>query len=242
MTEPLKPENYYQKWTSSQRGTIPELLITLHTLPIIRFYVFSCALLELWSEGTAPFEFSQLLAYRAGEMELVKKHLSGIQNDNLAKLISSMISLNPEDRKSAEIYLDEERGRLFPDYFYTFLQPYLQIFSSNPVLPPDEKMLIMHQDINQLLNVCSYLDEMDNVRGTDNDGLILAIGTVTSCIRGLQHSKSRLRALEILRRLAEHTTSETILDRILPYIVSNIDDRGKYFIKKSGFPWEREYL
>lgn len=186
----------------------------------MRSYIFRCALLELWSEGTAPFEFSQLLAYRAGEMELVKKHLSGIQNEDLANLISSMISLNPDDRKTAEIYLDEERGRLFPDYFYTFLQPYLQIFSSNPVLPPDEKMLIMHQDINQLLNVCSYLDEEDNVRCTDNDGLILAIGTVTSCIRGLQHSKSRLRALEILRRLAEHTTSETILDRILPYIVS----------------------
>uniref|UniRef100_A0A1A9WUR9 Uncharacterized protein n=1 Tax=Glossina brevipalpis TaxID=37001 RepID=A0A1A9WUR9_9MUSC len=38
-----------------------------------------CALLELWTEGTAPFELSQLLAYRRGERELFEKHLQGIE-------------------------------------------------------------------------------------------------------------------------------------------------------------------
>lgn len=75
------------------------------------FCYFRCALLELWSEGTAPFEFSQLLAYRAGESELVQKHLDQLENENLRSLIASMISLKSEDRKSAEIYLDEEKGR-----------------------------------------------------------------------------------------------------------------------------------
>lgn len=70
-----------------------------------------CALLELWSEGTAPFEFSQLLAYRAGDLELVKKHLKGIENENLRNLIASMINRNPKERKSAEIYLDQMRGK-----------------------------------------------------------------------------------------------------------------------------------
>lgn len=68
-------------------------------------------MLELWSEGTAPFEFSQLLAYRAGDLELVKKHLKGIENENLRNLIASMINLNPKERKSAEIYLDQMRGK-----------------------------------------------------------------------------------------------------------------------------------
>lgn len=79
--------------------------------PFQPFHPFRCALLELWSEGTAPFEFSQLLAYRAGESELVQKHLDQLENENLRSLIASMISLKSEDRKSAEIYLDEEKGR-----------------------------------------------------------------------------------------------------------------------------------
>lgn len=73
--------------------------------------ICSCALLELWSEGSAPFEFSQLLAYRSGDMELVAKHLDQLENENLRNLIASMISRIPSDRKSAEVYLDEERGR-----------------------------------------------------------------------------------------------------------------------------------
>lgn len=44
-------------------------------------------------------------------MELVTKHLEQLENENLRNLISSMISRNPDDRKSAEVYLDEERGR-----------------------------------------------------------------------------------------------------------------------------------
>lgn len=72
--------------------------------------------MELWSEGTAPFEFSQLLAYRSGDLELVTKHMEQLENENLRSLIASMISRNPEDRKSAEDYLAEERGRLVLKY------------------------------------------------------------------------------------------------------------------------------
>lgn len=44
-------------------------------------------------------------------MELVTNHLQQIENDNLRNLIASMISLDPKQRKSADVYLDEERGR-----------------------------------------------------------------------------------------------------------------------------------
>lgn len=70
-----------------------------------------CALLELWSEGTAAFEFSQLLAYRKGDLEVVTKHLDKLENEDLRNLIASMISRNPADRKSAEVYLFQQRGK-----------------------------------------------------------------------------------------------------------------------------------
>lgn len=194
-------------------------------LPEMDIFSAGCALLELWSEGTAPFEFSQLLAYRSGDMELVTAHLAQLENDNLRSLIESMISLDPKERKSADVYLDEERGRLFPDYFYTFLQSYMQMFSSIPILPPDEKILRLHSDIDQIIDLLTSKNaDGENVENgeknvAENNGLIIITTVVTSCIRGLHYCITKLRCMEILQQLSMHTTSETVLDRILPYIV-----------------------
>uniref|UniRef100_A0A8W7NZV5 non-specific serine/threonine protein kinase n=1 Tax=Anopheles coluzzii TaxID=1518534 RepID=A0A8W7NZV5_ANOCL len=202
-------------------------------LPEMDIFSAGCALLELWTEGTAPFEFSQLLAYRRGEVDLVRKHLDGIENERLRQLVESMLSPDPRDRKSAELYLDQERGKLFPEYFYAFLQSYLQMFSTVPVVPPDEKVTRLHGDIGQIVQILTGggggggggddppepTDDDD-----DDDGLILITGVITSCIRGLSFCRSKLLALEILQALAENTTSETILDRILPYILHLAQD------------------
>lgn len=187
-----------------------------HLLPEMDVFSAGCALLELWTEGTgtAPFEFSQLLTYRNGENELVMRHLKSIENENLRNLLSSMLSINPKERKSAEIYLDMERGQLFPEYFYSFLQSYIPImFSSIPVVAGDDKILRLHSDIAQIIDIITK-DELED------DGLILITTLVTSCIRGLDHCSSKINCLEILHKLAQHTTSETILDRILPYILN----------------------
>lgn len=104
-----------RSWDAAHEHSILVVALYVRTAPymmvFVLFAIHRCALLELWSEGTAPFEFSQLLAYRSGDMELVTAHMAQLENDNLRNLISSMISLNPKERKSAEIYLDEERGR-----------------------------------------------------------------------------------------------------------------------------------
>jgi phosphoinositide-3-kinase regulatory subunit 4 len=185
-------------------------------LPEMDIFSAGCALLELWTEGnaTAPFEFSQLLTYRNGENDLVMRHLNSMDDEHLRNLLSSMLSINPKDRKSAEIYLDIERGRLFPEYFYSFLQSYIPIhFSSIPIVPNDDKIMRLHSDITQIIDIITK-DQLED------DGLILITTLVTSCIRGLIHCSSKIHCLEILRKLAHHTSSETILDRILPYIVS----------------------
>uniref|UniRef100_A0A182LU23 non-specific serine/threonine protein kinase n=1 Tax=Anopheles culicifacies TaxID=139723 RepID=A0A182LU23_9DIPT len=201
-------------------------------LPEMDIFSAGCALLELWTEGTAPFEFSQLLAYRRGEKDLVQKHLDSIENERLRELVESMLSLDAQERKSAELYLDYERGKLFPEYFYSFLQSYLQMFSTVPVVPPDEKVARLHSDIGQIIKILTGNDRepVEDDRGpehreaSDDDGLILITSVVTSCIRGLSFCRSKLLALEILQALAENTTSETILDRILPYILHLAQD------------------
>lgn len=141
------------------------------------------------------------------------------------------------------------------------------IFSAQPILPADEKILRIHQDIKNIIkiftqpsdaknyqdlveettdnsntdnietlmkegfkvmniNVTDFEEENDNKApeknemGPDSEGLILITSLVTSCIRGLHHCTSKLYCLEILQLLCENSSSETILDRILPYIVS----------------------
>lgn len=59
----------------------------------------------------------------------------------LQALVQSMVQKETSKRLSAEDYLQQERGKIFPEYFYTFLQSYMLIFSSStPILSPDEKI------------------------------------------------------------------------------------------------------
>jgi phosphoinositide-3-kinase regulatory subunit 4 len=193
-----------------------------------------------------------------------------------------MIEKNPANRKSAELYLSLARGKIFPEYFYGFLQSYMQIFSAAPILSPDEKISRLKKDIGNITNMLKNqnktkqqilnnlklknnktiefttdtykknlekikadlkdipkLDKLDSLinenwnsnmvlknskndlEGINNEeGLIIITQLVTSCIRGLHHSQSKLQSLEILLELADNTYEETILDRILPFIVS----------------------
>lgn len=135
-----------------------------------------------------------------------------------------MLDLTPMNRKSAEDYLDQERGQLFPEYFYSFLQSYLQMFSSLPIMTADDKILRLHSDIDHCIKVLtnkeSSLEESESKSNEfDEDGLILIITVVTSTIRGLHHCNTKICCLEILQKLSGYTISETILDRILPYIL-----------------------
>ncbi len=45
---------------------------------------------------------------------------------------------------------------------------------------------------------------------------------VTSNIRNLKFCDAKVKAMEILGKLAAHATSEIILDRIVPYVVSRV--------------------
>lgn len=103
----------------------------------------------------------------------------------------------------------------------------MQMFSSIPLLPPDEKIMRLHSDINQIIDLLSSKeansaesnDQEDGKVLQDNNGLIIITTVVTSCIRGLRYCITKLRCLEILQQLSMHTTSEIVLDRILPYIL-----------------------
>jgi len=105
-------------------------------------------------------------------------------------------------------------------------------------MSPDDKIQCLHKDIGHCIKVLTQAQDVtpeeEDKDGEqekkdptlcarlppEHDGLILIITVVTSCIRGLKQSNTKIAALELLQKLSKYTTSETILDRILPYIVS----------------------
>ncbi|PNF29119.1 hypothetical protein B7P43_G12623, partial [Cryptotermes secundus] len=202
-----------------------------------------CALTELFNEvHDAPFDLSELLAYCSSE-DNDFKHLDNLEDPDIRELIRSMSERNPARRQSAEVYLAQERNRVFPEYFYSFLQPYMLIFSAAPILSPDEKISRLRKDMQNIIKILrtDIGEEKGSVESGDGDwkereedggdsenseadGLVIITALVTSCIRGLHHCTSKLHCLDMLLELAVHTSSETILDRILPYVIHLVRD------------------
>ncbi|XP_073986579.1 vacuolar protein sorting 15 isoform X1 [Rhodnius prolixus] len=197
--------------------------------PAMDIFSAGCALAELFSDGHPPFDFSQLLAYRAGEFSM-EKYLSKLEDEPIRRLIEAMIQRDPTARHSAENYLAQERGGLFPEYFYTFLHSYMLIYcDTSLILSPDEKIERLKKDIHNIINLLISEEEKSNKKCNEQnyfhcEALVLITSLITSWIRGLHFTNSKLQCLEILLELAAHTSSETVLDRILPYIMFLIHD------------------
>ncbi|GMM37980.1 ubiquitin-binding serine/threonine protein kinase [Saccharomycopsis crataegensis] len=86
-------------------------------------FSLGCVIAELYLEGGSIFTLSQLFKYRNGAYY---PNLDNINNENLKKMVQSMISLDPSNRKSAAEYLQEFKEILFPSSFYSFLGDYIK--------------------------------------------------------------------------------------------------------------------
>jgi len=51
-----------------------------------------------------------------------------------------MINKSPSERFSASEYLKSQTGKVFPNYFYTFLLDLMTRFSTDPSMSPDTKI------------------------------------------------------------------------------------------------------
>lgn len=233
----IAPERFV-KTLGSETGS--QLLLSEDNLkkeelkPSMDIFSAGCALAELFADGQPPFDFSQLLAYRSGEYSL-EKYFCKLEDENIRQLVESMISKDHSFRLTAEQYLEQSRGKLFPEYFYNFLLSYNIIFSNTiPILSADEKLERMKSEIYNVINVIIDEDaKWKNLKGEveDNseecaacDALVLLTSMITSCIRGLHFAVSKIDALQILVELAARVTPEVLLDRILPYVMYLVRD------------------
>eukprot|EP00163_Fabomonas_tropica_P003388 TRINITY_DN12891_c0_g4_i1.p1 TRINITY_DN12891_c0_g4~~TRINITY_DN12891_c0_g4_i1.p1 ORF type:complete len:1652 (-),score=398.10 TRINITY_DN12891_c0_g4_i1:5-4960(-) len=116
----IAPERFYDsksKPSASQMSMPPT--------PEMDLFSIGCVIAELWADGRPLFDYSHLLAYRHRSTTLSALGIDAIDNPGLKALITTLTDLDPARRMSAATILQQERGRLFPEYFYTCLHPFL---------------------------------------------------------------------------------------------------------------------
>ncbi|KAI3447049.1 hypothetical protein Pfo_003714 [Paulownia fortunei] len=110
-------------------------------------FAVGCVIAELFLEGQPLFELSQLLAYRRGQYDPTQ-HLEKIPDSGIRKMILHMIQLDPESRGSAESYLQNYAGVVFPSYFSPFLHKFYSLL--NP-LSSDARVLACETSFQEIL-------------------------------------------------------------------------------------------
>ena len=174
-----------------------------------------------------------------------------------------MVQREPEKRLTAEEYLKQQRGKAFPDIFYTFLQPYMAQFAKETFQSADERVLVIRKDLDNILHnlrgggshsclrntspqvsghvfavllkdsvspsgsssSCSFQESGEcALSSREEQGLIVLVSVITSCLQTLHSCDSKLAALELILHLAPRLGVDILLDRITPYLLHFCND------------------
>jgi phosphoinositide-3-kinase regulatory subunit 4 len=228
-----------------------------------------CVIAELFLEAPI-FSLSQLFKYRQGEYNPEHSHLSKIQDPNIRELILHMIQIDPNSRMTADDYLTHWKGKVFPTYFYGFLQQYMYSITDpssgrKPVTTgsehlgePDERIDRIFSDYDKIshllsseegkelirprysppgpnarlfplfVNIPNYQHQASPARSlTVDDGNLIFLTIVVSCLRGTARASARVRGLELLLAFSERLTDEAKLDRVIPYVAQLLADKSE---------------
>ncbi|XP_052002420.1 phosphoinositide 3-kinase regulatory subunit 4-like isoform X2 [Xyrauchen texanus] len=192
-----------------------------------------CVIAELFTEGVPLFDLSQLLAYRKGHFQ-TEQVLRKIDDCSIRELVAQMVQREPEKRLTAEEYLKQQRGKAFPEIFYTFLQPYMAQFAKETFQSADERVLVIRKNLENILNnLCSGSQAgkaekqekaSQGLCSSKEHGLVVLVSVITSCLQTLRFCDSKLAALELILHLAGRLNVEILLDRITPYLLQFCND------------------
>merc|ERR1712142_476840 len=140
----------------------------------------------------------------------------------LKELVKHMTQQNPKLRSTADEYLIREKGKAFPEYFYSYLKLYLQRFVVPPKVAKDDLILRLKRDLQMILRGMEVDEKKSH---EENSGLVIVISLITSAQRDLHHQESKIASLDLLARLSAFVAPEIILDRILPFLLAMVTDK-----------------
>lgn len=206
----IAPERFMDSNTEASESTTDTLL------PSMDIFSAGCIIAELFTDGTSPFDFAQLLAFREGKY-YPSSCLSKIDDRHVKSLVEHMIQKDPSKRYTAEQYLSKWKGKAFPVEFYSHLKKYLGRFCEPPLLSADQTINLLHTDLPAMIR--------DLPEWETSESLITVAAITLSCLRKLKYCSGKLRSIEIIVELAKHLTSHDILERIIPYLMEMVRDK-----------------
>ncbi|VDO03286.1 unnamed protein product [Rodentolepis nana] len=161
--------HHHSRLTSGSMPNVMDVSFMLDSngrplLPSMDLFSVGCVLLELFTDGTVPFKLSDMLHYRRNQNEEIGKLLESVSDDDARSLIKKLISLKPEERGSAAQHLDNYRGSLFPNFFFTHLQPFFQSFLDPTTANPAVRLRYVRQNLPNFLS--DLQAEPTSVRGS----------------------------------------------------------------------------
>ncbi|GAV84346.1 Pkinase domain-containing protein/WD40 domain-containing protein/HEAT domain-containing protein [Cephalotus follicularis] len=190
----LAPERFYEHGGEMQVAQDAPLK------PSMDIFAVGCVIAELFLEGQPLFELSQLLAYRRGQYD-PSQHLEKIPDSGIRKMILHMIQLEPDSRLSAESYLQNYAGVVFPYYFTPFLHNFYCCW--NP-LHPDMKVAMCQSVFHEILK---------QMMGSRSNEVTDAAGTNLNTMRVKQSQEMVVKQTIDLLRKRERIEKGSVLDR-----------------------------
>lgn len=118
-------------------------------------FALGCVIAELFMERPL-FDFAHLLAYRERKYDPSAELAAEIGDKHILEMVTSMLKLNPNERKTANEYLQEQNDKAFPSYF-VFLKNYISRFISVP-LTSDDIVVRLKNDLPLLLKNFKLVD------------------------------------------------------------------------------------
>eukprot|EP00051_Salpingoeca_urceolata_P013431 m.168711 g.168711 ORF g.168711 m.168711 type:complete len:1395 (-) comp17794_c0_seq2:240-4424(-) len=182
--------------------------------PAMDIFSVGCVIAEMFTDGTPLFDLGQLVLYRENKYQPTAV-LDRIQDTEVRALVTSMISRDPKERKSAAEYLSEWKGRLFPSYFEDTLHEFMAPLSHGTPQTADQKMFAVR----------TAWPALEKALAKEHGHSALLVGSlVTACMRSLTVTSTKLGALDVLLKVAAKASDIDRLDRILPYIAALLSD------------------
>lgn len=203
--------------------------------PAMDVFSLGCVLAELFTEGSAPFTYAQLLDFkrdRYSPEELLRERIRGLglvdADEAIVDMVLKMLNRIPDLRGSCEEHLQEQYGRVFPTCFYDFLHIYLEQFaaplpaSADTHRVADYRVLKLRADLPHIVKELACDRSAHPAR---NEPLVLVLALVASHARHCRLLDAKLAALALLGDLSEYLSPELILDRVLSLLLHTKEDR-----------------
>jgi serine/threonine protein kinase len=179
-------------------------------------FALGCVIAEIVLDGQCLFTLPELLSYKRAILKTPAR-LADIKDENIGNMVASMISLRPEERKHINYYLNWFKREVLTHDID-------QIYAVIHGLYTDHNFSTAHQRISGL---ASHFYE---IPWTASDTLLILAEFVTANIRSVNTGAQMVEALELLTDIGMYLSDTCKLHRVLPYIVSilqNVSEKAK---------------